>query len=65
MFHMKGQIQVYYFWQKKMGLLPLEKGGGEEEEEETHDSVTCMSVIIDQFWIGNWIYWTFTECNYK
>jgi hypothetical protein len=27
--------------------------------------VTCMSVTIDGVWIGNCIYWTLTELNYK
>jgi hypothetical protein len=27
--------------------------------------LTCMSVTIDGVWLGNWIYWTLTDCNYK
>jgi hypothetical protein len=26
---------------------------------------TCMSGSIGGVWIGNWIYWSLTESNYK
>jgi hypothetical protein len=27
--------------------------------------VMHMSLSVDRIWIGNWIYWTLTECNYS